>query len=148
MKKYKIYLDFDGTCVEFAYPQIGQANFGCIEVIEKLQQAGHTIVLNTYRVECKNGTLEQALEWFESAWNYLADEERSRKKDLLLRLPFEYTSYKRYPGCWDWDSFNANNLIFIDDECKGIPLKKCCIRDSYMVDWEELDKQFQNHNIY
>ena len=109
MKKYKIYLDFDGTCVEFAYPQIGRANFGCIEVIEKLQQAGHTIILNTYRVECEDGTLEQAMEWFERAWMYLIDEERRITKNLNLKLPFECTSYKHNPEYWDWDFFNANN---------------------------------------
>jgi hypothetical protein len=27
-----IYLDFDGTVVEFSYPKIGRCNFGCIEV--------------------------------------------------------------------------------------------------------------------
>ena len=47
IKPYKIYLDFDGTCVEHRYPEIGKYNFGAIEVIEKLQQAGHNIILNT-----------------------------------------------------------------------------------------------------
>jgi len=147
-KLYKIYLDFDGTCTEFDYPQIGQANFGCIEVIEKLQQAGHTIILNTYRANCQDGSLEEAIEWFESAWNYLADEKRKAKKDLKLKLPFECTSYKCDPGYWDWDYFDADNIIFIDDVCIGIPLKKCCEIEGYMVDWDALDKQFQERNVY
>lgn len=56
----KIYLDFDGTVVEHAYPRIGRDNFGCVEIIRRLQDAGHEIVLNTYRADCANGSLEAA----------------------------------------------------------------------------------------
>ena len=47
----QIFLDFDGTVVEHYYPLIGAYNPGCKEVISKLQQAGHEVILNTYRVE-------------------------------------------------------------------------------------------------
>ena len=55
-----IYLDFDGTVVEHDYPEIGKLNPGALEVIKKLQDAGHTIILNTMRVEFNDGTLEEA----------------------------------------------------------------------------------------
>ncbi|MEN9968378.1 MAG: hypothetical protein RIR94_552, partial [Bacteroidota bacterium] len=42
-----IYLDFDGTVVEHAYPQIGAPNPHALRVIGKLQAAGHQFILNT-----------------------------------------------------------------------------------------------------
>ena len=55
-----IQLDFDGTVVEFDYPKIGLLNPGSVEVIDKLRKAGHEIVLNTYRADLNDGTLEDA----------------------------------------------------------------------------------------
>ena len=55
-----IQLDFDGTVVEFDYPKIGLLNEGSIEVVNKLRNAGHEIVLNTYRADLNDGTLEEA----------------------------------------------------------------------------------------
>ena len=53
-----IQLDFDGTVVEFDYPKIGLLNPGSVEVIDKLRKAGHDIVLNTYRADLNDGTLD------------------------------------------------------------------------------------------
>ena len=53
----EIELDFDGTVVEHAYPEIGLPNPGAIEVILKLQKKGHKIILNTLRANFKNGSL-------------------------------------------------------------------------------------------
>ena len=45
-----IFLDFDGTVVEHKYPAIGKYNQGAFDVVKKLIDAGHNIILNTYRV--------------------------------------------------------------------------------------------------
>jgi hypothetical protein len=58
-----IILDFDGTVVEHKYPKIGRANPGAIGTILKLQKAGHRIILNTYRADCENGTLNHAIDY-------------------------------------------------------------------------------------
>jgi hypothetical protein len=55
-----IQLDFDGTVVEFDYPRIGLLNSSCVEVVEKLRSAGHEIILNTYRADLNDGSLEEA----------------------------------------------------------------------------------------
>lgn len=59
----EIYLDFDGTVVEHQYPFIGQYNEGCIEIIDKLNEAGHEIVINTMRVEFDHKLLMEALKF-------------------------------------------------------------------------------------
>jgi len=45
----KIAVDFDGTIVENAYPQIGEEKIFAIETLKQLQKRGHQIILWTYR---------------------------------------------------------------------------------------------------
>jgi phosphoglycolate phosphatase-like HAD superfamily hydrolase len=44
-----IAVDFDGTIVEHEYPKIGKPIEGAIDVLLKLQEAGHKLILWTYR---------------------------------------------------------------------------------------------------
>ncbi|MEN3322990.1 hydrolase [Mariniflexile soesokkakense] len=44
-----IAVDFDGTIVEDAYPQIGKPMIFAIETLKKLQEKGHRLILWTYR---------------------------------------------------------------------------------------------------
>ncbi len=139
----KVYLDFDGTCVEHRYPQIGRCNFGCIEVIDKLQKAGHEVVLNTMRCEFNDGSLQQALRWFENGWMNLLED----NVDLDL-MSIKATDRKHSPAYWDWEFFKANDKIIIDDQSRGVPLKREVIGDGWMVDWAEVDRQFKEQGIY
>jgi len=138
-----IYLDFDGTVVEHEFPQIGRNNFGCMEVILKLQEAGHRIILNTYRADSADGTLEKAL-------NYLNEDSFMFFKDRETEIQqiTEHTSNKLYPAAWNWNDMLESKIIFIDDITPGIPLKKCCMVQGNMVDWKELDLQFIEHKVY
>jgi len=52
-----------------------------IEVIEKLQKAGHQIIFNTTRIEFNNGTFKKALEYL-------------KEQGIALE---EYTPQKLYP---------------------------------------------------
>lgn len=140
-----IYLDFDGTVVEHQYPNIGRCNYGCVEVIKKLQDAGHNVILNTMRVEFKDGSLEQALDWFSKAWMCVVD--KSNMDDFELK-PLSVTTYKHSPAYWNWDFFRDNNMIIIDDQSSGVPLKRAVMTSGYMVDWDEIDRQFKEHGIY
>lgn len=141
-----IYLDFDGTVVEHAYPKLGRCNFGCFEVIKKLQDAGHKIILNTYRADIGDGSLEMALEYINEHACYFV-------KDRALRQTFkldiaDYCPKKIHPPKFDWaDIINANQL-FIDDQAYGTPLKKAVMSNGMMVDWDELDKQFEANGMY
>lgn len=142
----KIYLDFDGTVVEHEYPKIGRCNFGCFEVIKKLQDAGHEIVLNTYRADCADGTLEQALKLInENHWMLI--------KDRMCNIGFEIkpigaTSCKIFPAIWNIDQAITYGIIFIDDMAPNMPLKNAVMTNGKMVDWDVLDKIFEEKGIY
>jgi hypothetical protein len=98
------YLDFDRTIQELSYPDtdINFLNENCIEFLEMIKELGYKIVLNTYRSDLKNGSLEQALQSLES---YIEFDEIEVNK--ILPQPFDLN----------------NNILFIDDESERIPLK-------------------------
>lgn len=133
----KIYLDFDGTVVAHEYPAIGVYNEGCFEVIKKLQKAGHQIILNTSRIDFKNGTLDEALYFLE-------------KNKEKIHLPIkEFTPAKLSPMEWNWESFEMFDVLFIDDFAKGIPLKKLETNPALeLVDWNQVDQQFEERKLY
>jgi hypothetical protein len=141
----KIYLDFDGTVVEHKYPEMGRCNFGCMEVIKKLQDAGHTIILNTYRADCNDGSLDKALSLLnDHSYHLFVD----KNNELGLKPITECTESKITPWDWNWNRHLAVNEIFIDDIAPGIPLKPCVMISGMMVDWDELDRQFIKHGLY
>ena len=49
MNKMIIAVDFDGTIVEHAFPDIGEKKVGAIETLKKWQSKGHKIILWTCR---------------------------------------------------------------------------------------------------
>jgi len=124
----RIYLDFDGTVVEHTYPKMGRCNFGCMEVIKKLQDAGHEIILNTYRADCADGTLEQAIDYLKSAYRVT----KPRNDDFDL-LPFEHTKAKIHAPEWDIDRAMIEDILFIDDQSRGTPLKDAVMSNGKMV---------------
>ena len=52
-KNLIIAIDFDGTIVEDAYPNIGKPMIFAFETMRKLQSEGHRLILWTYRTEKK-----------------------------------------------------------------------------------------------
>ena len=129
----KIYLDFDGTVVEHNYPQTGAANEGCVVVIQKLQVAGHQIILNTYRANISAHALQIAVD-------YLAT--------LDIEPITEIQQKKINPPHWNLVNFKEKGELFIDDICEGTPLKKPQNVEYDIVDWATLDQLFQENNIY
>jgi hypothetical protein len=136
----EIYLDFDGTVVEHQYPKIGRSNFGCLEIIKKLQDAGHEIILNTYRADCEDGTLEQAI-------NVLNENHWKLEKDRIQPI-IKFCKSKIYPSPLNWEEIKQTNILFIDDSAANTPLKKAVMSEGMMVDWDELDKQFEANGMY
>ncbi len=132
--KYKIYLDFDGTVVEHQYPRIGKYNSEAFKVIAKLQTAGHEIILNTYRADLKDETLKEAIIYLNKAEEIETISQIERKK--IDPLP------------WDWKRQHETKTIFIDDICKGSPLKFSSTAPYDIVDWEKLDEEFLREGIY
>ena len=131
-----IYLDFDGTVVEHAYPEIGAPNPGSIDVIRKLQGAGHTVILNTYRADIDAQSLQDAVD-------FLALDEHG-----LLAM-HDITPAKIIPPNWNWEAFMENKTLFIDDICSGTPLtRNLVLPHGFMVDWRVLDEWFEEQGLY
>lgn len=128
-----IYLDFDGTVVEHDYPQIGSLNPNSLEVIKKLQDAGHNIILNTMRVEFDDGSMQEALDFI----NF-----NESIKGIEIR---EQTEQKIHPPRWNLDKIE--NDIFIDDIAPNIPLIKAPIVGGFMVNWIEIERQLKQKGI-
>ena len=55
-----IAVDFDGTIVEHAYPEIGREMLFAIETLKALQEKGHRLILWTFR---DGQYLEEAVEY-------------------------------------------------------------------------------------
>ncbi len=104
MKKIICFIDFDGTIQDNGYPEVGSLNENCSEILWKLHDLGFTLILNTYRANLENGSMENAIEFINQH-----------------NLPIiEYNKTKIKPK-----RFNPNEKeIFIDDESLDIPLMK------------------------
>lgn len=128
-----IYLDFDGTVVEHDYPQIGSLNPNSLEVIKKLQDAGHNIILNSMRVEFDDGSMQEAIDFI------------NLNKSIAGIKIQRQTEQKIYPPRWTLDKIE--NDIFIDDIAPNIPLIKALVVGGLMVDWVEIEKQLRQKGI-
>jgi hydroxymethylpyrimidine pyrophosphatase-like HAD family hydrolase len=122
-----IFLDFDGTVVEHDYPEIGQLNPNALEVVKKLQDAGHNIILNTMRVEFNDGTMKAALDYI-------------NLNDTVTGIKItQQTQWKIHPPRWNLDKIE--NEIYIDDMAANIPLIKASMVNGLIVDWVKIESQ-------
>jgi len=126
MKKEIFHIDFDGTIQENNYPEIGFLNEGVSEFLWTLKNLGYELILNSYRANMNDNSLNDALNFIK-----------------VHNLPiYKYNLEKISPT--DWKQLFFEN-IFIDDECKGIPLKKSNrIFNKLIVDFETLNVLIQN----
>lgn len=134
MNKLTIYLDFDGTIVEHEHPLIGRYNPGSLEFVKKLQNNGHTIIINTSRVEFNDGT-------FEKAMRYLNLNEFEDRKIFVT----QWTECKLAPKPWKLES--GMTEIFIDDLAPNIPLKITSRGNNSMVDFAAVEAQLRQYII-
>ncbi len=128
-----IYLDFDGTVVEHDYPQIGKLSPNSLEVIKKLQDAGHSIILNTMRVEFEDDSMQEALDFI------------NLNEEVIGINISRQTEQKIYPQRWNLDKIEDD--IYIDDIAPNIPLVKATMVDGRMVDWLKIEKQLLKKGI-
>lgn len=135
MNLLTIYLDFDGTVVEHAYPEIGALNTRSFALIRKLQNAGHRIILNTYRADLADGSLQAAQDFLNDINNEL--------------LPItECTELKIQPPAWNWEKTLEEGILYIDDVCDGTPMiPNIALPFGLMVDWKTLEEWFTDQGI-
>ena len=102
MKPLVIGIDFDGTIVKHKYPKMGEPIENCLEVIERLSEVGHKIVLYTMR----NGErLADAVEYLEH-------------EGVELYGVNDNPTQKH----WAPDSRKVFCHVYIDDAALGCPL--------------------------
>lgn len=118
MKKFTIAVDFDGTIVEHAYPEIGEEIPGAITTIKALQAAGHAVFLWTARPGIKR---IEAEEWL-------------GKRGVELDAPTYYG-----PDCT-----KALADIYIDDRAIGCPMGQAGSKGEFRpyVDWQAISEYF------
>lgn len=112
-----IAVDFDGTCVDHRYPDIGADVPGAVEWLRRLTSAGARLILWTIR---DGENLASAERWFQ-----------------LRRIPL--WAINQNPE-QDWsDSPKAYAHRYVDDAAAGVPLRelaRCGSRPA--VDWDAI----------
>jgi len=130
----KIAIDFDGTVVSYAFPDVGH-DIGAVPVLKKLVAAGHKLILNTMRC---GKLLEAAVNWF--------------KENGI-----ELYGVNEDPGQKKWtQSPKVFANLYIDDAALGCPLiypvKGFLPGEDKSgkpyVDWEKVEAIFAENNAY
>ena len=125
-----VYLDFDGTLVEFAWPRVGVENPRWKPVVRKLIIAGWKVVLNTARIQ------DMEYESFSDAQNWLLE----RMSDY----DFDFTHKKLDPD--PWNPKENSTTLYIDDLAPNIPT----LRDGRkrpLVHWGDISKDLKKVNL-
>lgn len=130
-----IAIDFDGTCVTHAFPEIGK-DIGSVPVLKRLVESGHRLILYTMRSNCEGNTgaskefptiieglfLDHAVKWFE---------------DNGIKLHAHQTN----PNQKAWTtSPKCYAQLYIDDAALGAPLKRDPeLSDRPFIDWNAVE---------
>lgn len=121
-----IAIDFDGTCVTHDYPRIGK-EIGATEVLKRLVEAGHKLILNTMRSDKE---LQDAVNWF-------------KKNGIELYGVNENPTQKRWTN-----SPKVYAHMYIDDAALGCPLINAPeLSNRPFVDWDSIDLQLIQKGI-
>ena len=116
-EKMIIAVDFDGTCVEHDYPDVGLDVEGAVETLRALTAKGHRLILFTMRLGAK---LEAAERWF-----------RDRKIELW--------AVNRNPEQREWtESTKVFADIYIDDSALGCPIMFIDGVRRPVIDWRKV----------
>lgn len=114
-----IAIDFDGTCVKHAYPQIGE-DIGAVPVLKEMVRNGHKLVLNTMR---SRQLLDDAVQWFRDNGIELYGTNHTPRQETWTESPKTYAQ------------------LYIDDAALGCPT---VMDDSgrVYVDWRIVARAF------
>lgn len=126
-------VDFDGTCVTFAFPKVGK-NIGAGPVLRLLVSKGHDIILYTMRDDVEKkfpegiiNTQKEAEEWF--------------KKE---NIPLYGINCNPYQSEW-----TKSNKVFahyyIDDQNLGV--NRMDDGEKYYINWFSVVDSLKNLNI-
>ncbi len=114
-----IAVDFDGTCVEHKFPEIGE-DIGAVPVLKELVSKGHKLILYTMRSDQpERKYLSEAIQWFVDNKIELYSAQVNPSQDAWTSSPKCYAD------------------LYIDDAAVGVPL-------SYPVEDDGLGRGYVN----
>ena len=121
-----ICVDFDGTCVTHAYPEMG-VDIGAAPVLKRLLEQGHNLIIFTMR---SGKELDDAVNWF-------------REK---VGEPYGINTN---PTQLSWTtSPKALGHLYIDDAALGAPLKyDSSISPRKFIDWAQVYRYLRFNEI-
>lgn len=131
MNKQKIvYLDVDGTLMEFNWPKLGIENPRWKPVIRRLIIQGWKIIINTARVhDTEYGSMEAAEIWL---------------REKFPEYTFEFTESKIEPEPWNPQPYST--VLYIDDIAYNTPLLKDS-RKRPLVHWSDVRRDLETANL-
>lgn len=110
-----IAIDFDGTCVEHKYPDVGLSVPYAIPSLLRLSNFGHKLILYTMR---SGDELKAAVDWFETNGIPLFGVNTNPQQKEWTASPKAYAQ------------------LYIDDSALGCPLRQGIqVPERSMVDW-------------
>ena len=128
-------LDFDGSCLTHAYPNMGK-DIGAVPVLKRLVESGHKLMLWTMRSNkltiTGRNTLEEAVKWF-------ADNE----------IPLWGINENPLQKQTEWSTSHKQHAdYFLDDAALGCPLKyDTNLSNRAFVDWGKVEAILENEKI-
>lgn len=102
-------IDFDGTIVKHAFPNIGEPLEGAFEVLKELKEAGWVLVLNTCREDEKRAYLTEAVQFCRengvefdgvnaTPLDYEFRDERSPRRKVYANVYIDDRNLGGFPG--------------------------------------------------
>jgi hypothetical protein len=142
-REYKVFaIDFDGTCVTHAFPEIG-LEIGAAPVLKKIIENGHKIILHTMRSDMINPKSETR-EIRAIGGNYLSDAIAWFHKH---NIPLYGVNFNPTQSSWT-NSTKPYADIYIDDAGFNVPLLyNPVLSDRAFVDWIMIERILQAKRI-
>ena len=123
-----ISIDFDGTLVDHKFPEIGEPLEGAMETCQDLIAAGHRLVLNTCREDCKKRKYlteaeafcrEHGVEFVSVNENHLDDEFRDENYPRRKVYAHYYIDDRNLGGFPGWAMVRETLGLLPLDGCGG-----------------------------
>lgn len=125
-----IAVDFDGTCVDHRFPDVGPDLPGVVQILKALVARGDKLILWTMRSDGPEGYfLGDAVQWF-------------KDRDI------ELWGIQRNPGQNTWTSSpKCYAQLYIDDAALGCPLHQLAWMKRPGVDWDAVAAVLQREHL-
>jgi len=119
-------IDFNGTVVKHEYPKVGGQIPNAVNVLKKLSDKGHQLILFTMR---SGKELDEAVKWFDDNEIKLFGKNTNPTQHTWTKSPKSYAH------------------IMIDDSALGCPLTYEIGSERPYVDWFSVENMLQQRGL-